>query len=164
MSQLLWWGGVNKIQNKMAGGKANWDNVSLNLQIFFLGFPLTVNIARLWNFLTICVFNLTFRSKNKPTTFFSVSCFFMDLRETLEMHRKVYEPKPCSEQIKFYEINNIWNQSKQAKKIRWKTFGIGSTVHDWFYFVTSNYLAVKNIFNWNLNQFEHKLYSTDTTG
>ena len=69
--------------------------------------------------------------------------------------------KPCSKQIKFYTIN--LNRLIQENNFRWKTFGIGSTVHDWFYFVTSNYLAVKNIFNWNLNQFEHKLYSTALT-
>ena len=60
-------------------------------------------------------------------------------------------------------MRSIWNQSNQENNSRWKTFGIGSTVHDWFYFVTSNYLAVKNIFNWNLNQFEDKLYSTALT-
>ena len=36
----------------------------------FTQFVLTVNIACLWNFLTICVFNQTFLSKNKPTAFF----------------------------------------------------------------------------------------------
>ena len=60
-------------------------------------------------------------------------------------------------------MRSIWNQSNQENNSRWKTFGIGSTVHDWFYFVTSTYLAVKNIFNWNLNLFEHKLYSTALT-